>query len=586
MGRNKWIWLVIAVAALFITAVLVGILRNGGDEGEMGTPEQTAGAPMEAQNNEPKNTVSIKVNLSELGQTMENKFSDINQWDLSMDWLSKKASEQPEDYMKENYPFVKRVQLMTATGGLESRDLFLNPSDRTKLDDYDFSPLGTAVNNILRQGLTPYIVIGNVPLKYSSKPYIGGFGVNVRPPDDYDVYFKYITALAEYMVDRFGLEEVRTWTWRALVEYENKDWFNTGDPRTTKEAYFKLYDYTVAALEKVIGAEYLYIGAHSMTNAEGLWDEREFIDHVAFGTNYCTGKKGTQIDFLAFSYYDIKPGYRSPSPFTVESNLRLLRDRAVKNGLTDLKYGVDEGRIASGSDNKELFTRTVASSYQSAYDAKLYKQMHDINLDYFSTWYLNTERIWGGAIGIDPVGTHLANLAYRMVGAARASVQASEPVSLASDEVDGVAAYHQNSQTAQLLLYNFNENPESKSSEPVTVTFDNVEALQDGTVKVRQWIVDDEHANYWPKWEAYLKKHEVIEGDFGGWSSGSWTVTSIANQKILQYWYTNLEEYHELSKLKSEETTVKIKDNKLVLSQELASQGVVFYEITGIKPSP
>lgn len=575
MRRHQWIGLGI-VAVLLLVAGAAGIYLNGEDKETMETTEETPKEELE-------NTVIVKVNLSELDQTLENKFTDLNQWDLAMDWLSS-ALAQPEDYMRVNYPFVKRVQLMAATGGSESRDLFLNPLDREHLTDYDFMRLGTAVKHILRQGLKPSIVTGNVPIKYSSDPFIGGFGVNVRPPDDYDVYYQYIKALAEYMVNRFGLEEVRTWTWRALVEYENVDWFNAGDPQSTKEAYFKLYDYTVAALEEVVGADHLYIGAHSMTNAEGYWDEREFIDHVAFGTNYYTGKQGTQLDFLTFSYYDLKPGLRSPSPFTLESNLRLLRDRAVENGLTDLEYGVDEGRIASGPDNKELFPRSVASSYQSAYDAKLFKQMHDINLNYVAEWYLNTERVWKGITGVDPVGTHLANLTYRMEGASRASVHTSESVTLESNEVDGIGAYHQDSQTAQLLLYNFNEDPEAKSGERVTVIFDHVEAMQDGIVTVKQWIIDDEHSNYWPKWQAYLEEQGVVEGDFGGWSSHSWTIGSIANKKIQQYWYDNLDEYRELSKLISTETTVEIKDNKLVLSQVLAPQGVVFYEIIGIKP--
>ncbi|WP_372630978.1 hypothetical protein [Cohnella sp.] len=576
-------------ALLIIAAALAGILWNGEDKRPMKTLRETSTETSSATSTEtrsqaPENSVSVQVNLAELDQTIENKFSDLSQWELGMDWLSS-AFAQSEDYMRTKYPFVKRVQLMSATGGSEVRDLFLSPLDREQLTDYNFSRLGTAVKHILRQGLKPSIVTGNVPLKYSSDPHIGGFGVNVRPPDDYEVYYDYIKALAQYLADRFGLDEVRSWTWRALVEYENVDWFNAGDPESTKEAYFKLYDYTVAALEEVIGAEHLYIGAHSMTNAEGYWDERDFIDHIAFGTNYYTGQTGTQLDFLTYSYYDMKPGLRSPSPFTLESNLNLLRERALKNGLTDLEYGVDEGRIASGPDNKELFPRSVASSYQSAYDAKLFKQMHDIDLDYFANWYLNTERLWEGITGVDPVGTHLANLAYRMEGGRRAKVHASAPVSLASNEVDGIGAYHDNSGTAQLLLYNFNEDPEAGIGEPVTVTFDRVEAVQGNAVTIKQWMIDDGHANYWPTWRIHLEEHGISEGDFGSWSNHSWTIGSVANERIRKLWYDNVNEYRKLAKLEPTETTAEIKDNKLVLTQALAPQGVVFYEISGIRPS-
>lgn len=82
-----------------------------------------------------------------------------------------------------------------------------------------------------------------------------------------------------------------------LTEYENKDWFLAADstPASTKTVDFKLYDYTVAALQTSIGADNLVVGAHSMTVTAALWDELEFIDHVSKGVNFKTGKIGTQL---------------------------------------------------------------------------------------------------------------------------------------------------------------------------------------------------------------------------------------------------------------------------------------------------
>ncbi|WP_185602125.1 GH39 family glycosyl hydrolase [Paenibacillus sp. 598K] len=588
MNRRRAGWSL--AAALASAAVLTALWLNGGDGGEMTTkqPDTLTGT---APDDSPSGTgamqagedsVAVTVDLSRTGPLLTNKFSDLSQWELGMDWLSE-ALAQSEDYMRTRYPFVRRVQLMSASGGSETRDLFVNPLDRQTLDDYDFSRLGTAVKHILRQGLKPSIATGNVPLKYSAEPTIGGFGVNVRPPDDDEVYYRYIRALAQYMVDRFGLDEVRTWTWRALVEYENVDWFDAGDPESTKQAYFKLYDYTVAALEEVIGAEHLHVGAHSMTNGPGYWDEREFIDHVAHGTNYYTGQTGTQLDFLSFSYYDVMPGQRSPEPYTLAANLELLRERALQNGLTELQYGVDEGRIASGPDSKELFPRSVATSYQSAYDARLFKEMHDIGLDYFAKWYVNTERVWSGVDGIDPVGTHLANLAYRMTGGKRVAVEAAEPVALSTNEVDGIAAYDEAARTARLLLYNFNEAPDGGAAEAVAIGFDRVRAAGD-TVKVTQWIIDDEHANYWPQWQADLEAHGVAEDDFGSWSSHSWTIGSVASPRIQKLWYDRIEQYRALSRLEPLETTAIVEDGQLRLTARLAPQAVVLYEIEGIEP--
>jgi len=68
---------------------------------------------------------------------------------------------------------------MTATGGVDWRDLFNDPYNRNVWWDYNFEKLKDAIRQVLRQGLKPYIKTGNVPEKYSSPPVIGvEFGAN------------------------------------------------------------------------------------------------------------------------------------------------------------------------------------------------------------------------------------------------------------------------------------------------------------------------------------------------------------------------------------------------------------------------
>ncbi len=135
-----------------------------------------------------------------------NKFSNINLWSYA-GFL--KAY--PAGYFETVLPFVKEIQFMTATGGEVSRDLFRDPTNRSVMDDYDFSPLVNACRNVVDQGLKPVIKTGNVPLKYSAANKMAGHGVNMSPPDDYGIYFRYIQAMAQALADAFGLREVRTW---------------------------------------------------------------------------------------------------------------------------------------------------------------------------------------------------------------------------------------------------------------------------------------------------------------------------------------------------------------------------------------
>lgn len=528
--------------------------------------------------------VNITVDVAKpAGQKIRNVFSDLNFWDFRFEWMDK-AADKPAGFFKEHYPFVQHVQIMTATGGSPERDLFVDPANRAVLTDYNFKPLVAAIHNVLRQGLKPMIKTGSVPSKFAAQPKIGFFGVNVRPPADYNAYHDYIKALADTVVKVFGRQEVNTWSWGVLTEYENKDWFAAegDDPEATKIAYFKLYDYTVAALQSVIGAKNLKVGAHSMSAIPGLWDELEFIDHVAKGTNYKTGKKGTQINFLCASFYELSPGVLVDKGFTLAGVLNHLRNRAEQNGLHELEYGIDEGRILNGppDDKRDLTSRVVGFSYQGASDARMFKTMSDINAHWFSGWSLTTKGIWEGLL---PVGTHVAALGYKMVGNQRLGVAVSGTPADTANKVDAMASYDKKSGTVRVLLYNFNNNMHSASAENTVVTLRNVSAAAGKTVQVKQWTVDDTHGNFWPTWWKDMNAQGITNDDFV-WSKYSIDLPSnMRTQSAKDFWNSKEPGYYQLTKLEPVTQTIAVKNNTLVLPVTLAHHGVTFYEITNVK---
>lgn len=57
---------------------------------------------------------------------------------------------------------------------------------------------------------------------------------------------------------------------------------------------------------------------------------------------------GTHISFLFASFYDSKPGEYT-SGKTLPETIAFIKNCAEENGLNDLIYGVDEGRILSGN---------------------------------------------------------------------------------------------------------------------------------------------------------------------------------------------------------------------------------------------
>lgn len=526
----------------------------------------------------------IEVEMGDMGTPIKNLFSDINVWDLTGYWMDD-TERTSADYFRQHFPFVKNIQFMTATGGSPERDLFIDPSDKSIMTDYNFSPLIKACQNVVRQGLKPMIKTGAVPAKFCSAPHVGFFGVNVRPPDDYEMYYRYIRALAEALREHFGLDEVKTWSWGVLTEYENKDWFAAAndDPAATRLAYFKLYDYTVAALQDAIGSANLRVGAHSMTTIAGLWNELEFIDHAAKGTNYKTGNQGTQLDFLCASFYETTPGQKASNAMSATEVIQFLRNRAVQNGLTHLQFGIDEGRILTGheDDKRDLLSRIVGFSFQGASDARLFRQMNDIGADWFSTWSLLTGGLWFGA---PLVSTHIANLSYKMNGENRlnniriqhASVQPGQDLNV-------IASIDTSSRTLHLMIYNYNADMYSSGTQYTELILKDAGKLLGKKMHVRRWIVDDDHANFWPTWWADMKQRGLDKTAFD-WSMYSTDLPrNLLRPEDKEYWLSRVPYYKELALLKPTEYEISVKRGHLSIKTSLRTHGVMFYEITGMQ---
>ena len=533
--------------------------------------------------------VEFTVDINKTGAPVKDVFSMFNQWDYGWYW-SHFADDQPASYFNEHYSFAKTVQIMTATGGSAERDLFIDPFDRTVTDDYKFDSLIQACRNIVNQGLTPYIKTGNVPLKLSANPHISdSYGVNVRPPYDYELYYDYIKAIADALIAEFGLDEVKTWYWCLFTEFENRNWFHVEGDRTgelTKQAFFKVYDYTVAALQKAIGAENLIVGAHAMVwEPLQAWDPRDLLTHCANGTNSVTGNKGSQIDFITYSIYDQTVGNLGQNrEFALTNSLNFLRDRAISVGLTDLMYGIDEGYILNGSDNRTFqLSHMTAATYQGAYMARHFKQALDTGLDWYSLWLYNTDAIWGsGDVAAEAVSTHIARLGSRMAGDRRAEVVRSGAAAVAANQVDAVASFDSNANTARVMAYNFNESRTAASSETIGITLNNIAANIGDTVNVRKWYVDDD-SNWFRSWTA--DSSSLGANDYVFSRDNIQQPISISSDRGKDLWYANVDRYIEMSRLKFTDTVETIENNSLTLDATIKNHGVVFFEITNIKQS-
>ncbi len=518
-----------------------------------------------------------------------NKLSNMNLWSYSA-FLNDTC---PEKFFENVCPFVKEMQFMTATGGEASRDLFKDPSDRSVMDDYDFTPLVTACRNVLKQGLKPVIKTGNIPMKYSADGKIAKHGVNMSPPDDYDVYFRYIQAIARTLVDTFSLEEVRTWRWGCFTEYENGGWFQ-GDC----EDYCKIYDYTVAALQSVLGFD-IRIGAHSMTQNEGKWDERGFVRHCITGTNYCTGEQGTRLTYLAASYYDEKLSGMSSSSSWLTQTINILRDQVKQSvqealasgitkahldelGITSLYYGVDEGRVLNGEKGAaapDLTARIAGQTKQAAYDAMLLKQMVENDIDYLSSWDFRT-KLFGG---LPTVSYHVADRFYQMVGTVQVETEVERHVdnSPFSRTQDVLASADENG-TVYAMIYDFGDDRNERDKDNHAGNFIHL-LMNTECEKVRitfAWVNDD--SNFFDEWVRDYKAAGITNEEFS-WSPDSTAVPgNLISDRARQLFSSNVSagsDYERCSALKMSSEEAAVTGGELYCHMPLEPNSVVFLKI-------
>lgn len=521
---------------------------------------------------------TFTVDAAAKGKAMGNKVSNVNIWSVGI--VPHKFEYVPEYDISR---FVEYVQIMQATGGNAERDLFVNPLDRTTLTDYKFDALLAKCHAILAFGAKPHLKTGNVPLKLTTEPKIGGFHVNVYPPDNYQDYYRYMHAVGEALVKEFGRDELKSWRFGVLTEFENASWFQARDGKAASSfaEYCKLYDCTVAALQDAISPD-ICIGVHAMAVTEGLWDEREFIRRCGpNGMNTWTGRKGVKLDFVNASFYDPTQGkYTKGKPLA--NMIDELRVIAESVGLKNLRYGVDEGRILWGTKGKkavDLEMRITGDTWQAGYDARLFRICYDHDIEYFSSWGFFSTGLCCPPGALPSVSYHVADGVSRFKNAVRLSVAASGRELPADLEIECVAGWDAGANKLTVMLYQFKNDP--KYDVPAAVDLKLEHLPFKGPVEVTQKNVDDS-CNFFPQWRRDRETYKIGDDCFW-WSPDDPSVDkmhTLVDAEARKIYKEKLKSgYASLARMKSRKHVMAVNGGTAELRLEIAPNGVVFLEL-------
>ena len=396
---------------------------------------------------------------------------------------------------------------------------------------YDWTITDRIFDTYLERKMKPLVEIGFMPEALSTHPqpyrhhwkpgdnYNDIFTGWAYPPKDYAKWAELVFQWVTHCVQKYGRVEVESWLWEVWNEP------NIGYWKGTPEEYHKLYDYSVDAVRralptaKVGGPDSTGPGAASA--ADFL---RRFLEHVASGRNYATGKTGAPLDFVSF--------HAKGAPKFVEGNVvmgieKQLRDLAQGFAIVASIPPLKDKPIVIGESDPEGCAACSARFYpQNAYRNGLMYASYiaavmprhldlaaraGVNLLGAVTWAFEFEdQPWFDGfrdLATNGIDKPVLNV-FRMLGMMTGErVAVTDPAAAPLDailasgvkdrpDVNAMAAIDEHS--AAVLISNYHDNSRPGPAAQIDLT---VAGLPRGRLLVEHFRVDDLHSNSYEAWK-------------------------------------------------------------------------------------
>ncbi|MER5177283.1 xylan 1,4-beta-xylosidase [Streptomyces sp. NPDC002896] len=239
---------------------------------------------------------------------------------------------------------------------------------------HSFTYLDQVVDAYLELGIRPFLELGFMPEALAS----GGQTVfwwrgNVTPPRDMGEWTAMVRATLRHLIDRYGLDEVRTWPIEVWNEPNLKDFWEGAD----EAAYHRLYEATAHAVKEVDAA--LQVGGPAISPGSDEWMVRfaEFAE-----------KREVPVDFVSRHAYTSGPAQHVP--FGVHQTLapaeRLLEQFATpRRQLQGTRFADVPVHITEFNSSYRPDNPIHDTAFHAAYMAPVLANGGDL-VDSFSYW--------------------------------------------------------------------------------------------------------------------------------------------------------------------------------------------------------
>ncbi|WP_405475443.1 GH39 family glycosyl hydrolase [Streptomyces sp. NBC_00009] len=162
-----------------------------------------------------------------------------------------------------------------------------------------FTYVDQVVDAYLELGIRPFVELGFMPRELASgEQTVFWWGGNVTPPSSHREWADLVRATVTHLVDRYGLDEVRTWPIEVWNEPDLPDFWEGAD----QAAYHRLYEVSALAVKDVDAS--LQVGGPALSpGADEGWLAR-FAEFV--------GGRGLPVDFVSRHAYTSGPAQQVP----------------------------------------------------------------------------------------------------------------------------------------------------------------------------------------------------------------------------------------------------------------------------------
>lgn len=431
-------------------------------------------------------------------------------------------------------PYYMRAHFMLCTGNCHGMYKWGSTNVCITDDDgniyYNWGVVDTIIDTYLKLNCKPFFELGFMPFAISLTDNINEYKdkYSQYPPKDYTMWYDLIKALIEHLVSKYGEDEVLTWYFELWNEPDIGYW------KGTNEEFFKLYDYTEAAVHEVLPN--VRLGGPSVTNpavgSKSAMFLEGFFKHCKSGMNYVTDKIGTRLDYITFHVkaggysFNLNAKKQLPSMkrylLDLENGLEIVKKYNLQDKEIVLSEADPDGWAAGGQyDNKnmnfrntEYFASFIAMSYN--HFMMLSKKMGMDVRPLAWTFTFVGERCFEGtrAFTTQKINKAVFNLfrMYSIMGNKSLDFNSSQQVKIIDckdfkykdlenifeePEVSGMAAID-DSGSIQIMVYSHHDDWDVNEEFDINLTLDGMS--MDMYSKIDHYRIDENHSNAYTEW--------------------------------------------------------------------------------------